>query len=128
MSRSPSCARLQTAKLPSDLAAPLCRIGRGRGISGTRRGRLRSQGMDRLSIFLTLIVGALVTGALVTAVLSMGWYSWSAIGGAAAVGVLATWPVSYAISRRIKRQDPAWDETRVKRVEGAIPDPKAPEV
>ena len=84
--------------------------------------------MDRLSIFLTLIVGAMVTGGLVTAVLSLGWYSWPAIGGAAALGVLLTWPVSYAISRRIKRQDPQWDETRVDRVEGVIPDPSAPEV
>lgn len=84
--------------------------------------------MDRLSLYLTLIVGALVTGGLVTAVLSMGWYSWTAIGGAAACGVLLTWPVSYGVSRRIKTQDPDWDETRVERVEGVIPDPKAPEV
>jgi type IV secretory pathway TrbD component len=84
--------------------------------------------MDRLSIFLTLIVGAMITGGLVAVVLSLGWYSWPAIGGAAALGVVLTWPVSYAISRRIKRQDPNWDATKVDRVEGVIPDPSAPEV
>ncbi|MDP3959504.1 MAG: hypothetical protein Q8Q26_05440 [Pseudorhodobacter sp.] len=84
--------------------------------------------MDRLSIFLTLIVGAMVTGGLVAVVLSLGWYSWPAIGGAAALGVALTWPASYAISRRIKRQDPNWDATKVDRVESVIPDPSAPEV
>ncbi len=84
--------------------------------------------MDRLSIFLTLIVGAMVTGGLVALVLSLGWYSWPAIGGAAALGVALTWPASYAVSRRIKRQDPNWDETKVDRVESVIPDPSAPEV
>lgn len=67
--------------------------------------------MDRLSIFLTFIVGALVTGGLVIVVLSVGWYSWPAIGAAAALGVALSWPASYAISRRIKRQDPNWDAT-----------------
>ncbi|WP_309667098.1 hypothetical protein [Tabrizicola sp.] len=84
--------------------------------------------MDRLSIFLTLIVGAMVTGGLVAVVLSLGWYSWPAIGGAAALGVALTWPASYAISRRIKRQDPNWDANKVDRVGGVIPDPSAPEV
>ena len=84
--------------------------------------------MDRLSIFLTVIVGAMITGGLVTVVLSLGWYSWAAIGGAAALGVVLTWPASYAISRRIKRQDPNWDATKVDRVQGVIPDPSAPEV
>ncbi len=84
--------------------------------------------MDRLSIFLTLIVGAMITGAFVTVVLSLGWYSWPAIGGATALGVVLTWPASYVISRRIKRQDPNWDATKVDRVEGTVPDPAAPEV
>lgn len=84
--------------------------------------------MDRLSVFLTLAVGAMVTGALVTLVLVLGWYSWPAIGGAALLGVLLTWPVSYVISRRIKRQDPDWDAGKIDRVDGVIPDPSAPEV
>ena len=84
--------------------------------------------MDRLSIFLTLAVGSVVTGSLVTAVLVLGWYSWPAIGGAAGLGFLLSWPASYFISRRIKPQDPDWDETKVDRVQGVIPDPSAPEV
>ena len=84
--------------------------------------------MDRLSIFLTLIVGAMITGGLVTLVLSLGWYSWPAIGTAATVGMVLTWPASYAISRRIKRMDRGWDATKVDRVKGVIPDPSAPEV
>jgi hypothetical protein len=63
--------------------------------------------MDRLSIVLSLIVGSALTGTLVIVVLTLGWYSWLAIGGATAVGFLATWPVSYVLSRRIKRQDRA---------------------
>jgi len=84
--------------------------------------------MDRLSIVLTLIVGSALTGALVVAVLSVGWYSWIAIGAAAATGFILTWPASYLISRRIKRQDPDWDETRVDDVEGVIPETNAKEV
>lgn len=84
--------------------------------------------MDRLSIFLTLAVGAMVTGGLVTIVLSFGWYSWPAIGVAAVIGILLTWPISYVISRRIKRQDPNWDAQKVDHVDGVVPNPKAPEV
>ena len=84
--------------------------------------------MDRLSIFLTLIVGSLVTGTLITIVLSMGWYSWPAIGGAAALGFALSWPASYLVSRRIKRNDTDWDETQVDQVDGIVPAPKAPEV
>ena len=84
--------------------------------------------MDRLSIFLTLVIGAMVTGGLVTVVLSLGWYSWPAIGGAVALGMMLSWPISYSISRRIKRQDPNWDATKVDRVEGVIPNPSDPEV
>lgn len=84
--------------------------------------------MDRLSIFLTLAVGSVLTGGLIIVVLAAGWYSWPAIGGAAVVGFLLTWPVSYLVSRRIKRDDPNWDESKVDRVSTPIPAPSAPEV
>ena len=84
--------------------------------------------MDRLSIILTLIVGSLLSGGLVTTVLVLGMYSWPAIAGAAGVGFVLSWPVSYVISRQIKKEDPSWDETRVEDVEGIIPKPNAPEV
>jgi membrane protein implicated in regulation of membrane protease activity len=84
--------------------------------------------MDRLSIYLTLAVGAMITGGCVIAVLSLGWYSWLAIGTAAAFGLLLTWPASYAISRRIKRQDPHWEDSKADLVNDVIPDPSKPEV
>lgn len=84
--------------------------------------------MDRLSIFLTIAVGSAVTGTLIIIVMSLGWYSWLAIGGAAAIGIFLTWPASYVISRRIKRQDPDWDETKVDKVKAVIPDSSAKEV
>ena len=84
--------------------------------------------MDRLSIFLSLAVGSVVTGVLVIVVLSLGWYTWPAIGAAAFIGFVATWPVSYLISRRIKRQDKGWDETKVDGLERPFPNPSAPEV
>ena len=84
--------------------------------------------MDRLSIYLTFMVGSVTTGALVIAVMTLGWYSWMAIGGAAAIGFVIAWPISYAVSRRIKRQDKGWDETKVEDVPSVIPDPSGPEV
>ncbi|MEX5730026.1 membrane associated rhomboid family serine protease [Rhodovulum iodosum] len=84
--------------------------------------------MDRLSLVLTLAVGALVTGGFVIAVLAMGYYNWAAIGGAAAAGFLLSWPGAYMVSRRIKRRDPEWDHRRAERAKGPIPRPGAPEV
>ena len=84
--------------------------------------------MDRFSIILTLVVGPVLSGVLVIIVLTLGWYNWPAIAAAAAIGFVLTWPLSYVISRRIKRQDTDWDETKVDDVEGIIPDPAAREV
>ncbi|KAA9008324.1 YbfB/YjiJ family MFS transporter [Histidinibacterium aquaticum] len=84
--------------------------------------------MDRLSIILTFFTGAVLTGGLAILALSLGWYSWWALGGAAAIGFLLSWPAAYPISRRIKRQDPFWDETRVDEVDGVLPDPTHREV
>lgn len=84
--------------------------------------------MDRFSVILTLVIGPVLTGSLVIAVLVMGWDTWPAIGGAAAIGFLLTWPISYVVSRRIKRQDAGWDETKAKRVPTVVPNPSAPEV
>lgn len=68
--------------------------------------------MDRLSIYLTLMTGSVLVGGLVTIVLSIGFYSWTAIAAAAAIGLILTWPTAYIISRLIKRWDPGWDERR----------------
>jgi len=81
--------------------------------------------MDRLSILLTLMSGAVLTGAFVITVLSLGLYGWWPIGIAAALGFALSWPTAYAISRLTKRHDPNWDHTRVDEVK---PGPGAPEV
>lgn len=64
--------------------------------------------MDRLSIFLTLPVGAMLIGGLVIAAFAMGFYGWTSLAVTVGIGVILTWPVSYLISRRIKRRDPNW--------------------
>jgi putative flippase GtrA len=83
--------------------------------------------MDRLSIVLTLATGAVTTGVLVIAVLTLGWVAWGPILAAVAIGWILAWPVAYWISRRIKRDDPNFDETR-KPESRVIPDPDAHEV
>jgi hypothetical protein len=82
--------------------------------------------MDRLSILLTLMSGAVLTGALVIFAFSFGWYGWLPILSAAIVGFALSWPTAYSISRLTKRRDPNWDHTRVERTD-RIPRPGAPE-
>jgi hypothetical protein len=84
--------------------------------------------MDRLGSNLTLAVGAMITGGCAIAVLSLGWYSWFAIGSVAAFGVLLTWPANFAVSRRINRQDLHWDDSEADCVNDVISDPTKPEV
>ncbi|MCF6444023.1 hypothetical protein [Nereida sp. MMG025] len=84
--------------------------------------------MDRLSLILSLAVGAVITGGFTIIVLSLGYYNWYAIGGAAILGFALSWPSAYLISRRIKRQDPEFDHTRVRDVDVVIPERNAREV
>lgn len=83
--------------------------------------------MDRLSMYLTLMTGAVLTGGFVIVVLSLGMYGWTPIIWAAVAGFALSWPVAYVISRWIKRDDPDWDETRKERTD-AVPRPSDPEV
>ncbi len=82
--------------------------------------------MDRLSVFLTLMTGAVLTGGLAITFFTFGYYTWQAIAISAAVGFLLAWPAAYLVSRRIKRKDPEFDHT--KRHDYTIPDPNAREV
>lgn len=82
--------------------------------------------MDRLSIFLTLMVGAVIAGGIVIAAFSIGYYSFWPVVIAAVVASIATWPVSYHVSSRIKRNDPNWHPRPQARA--ARPDPDAPEI
>lgn len=83
--------------------------------------------MDRLSIQLTLMTGAVLTGGFVIALFSLGLYAWLPILGAVALGFALSWPTAYLISRSIKRDDPNWDETRKDRTD-AVPRLNEPEV
>lgn len=82
--------------------------------------------MDRLSIFLTLISGALITGALVITAFSLGFYNAYIVAICAIAGFALAWPSAFLVSRRIKRNDPEWDHKRLKRRGKLAPD--APEV
>ncbi|WP_439521380.1 hypothetical protein [Marivita sp.] len=84
--------------------------------------------MDRLSILLSLLSGALITGTLVTAAFSMGYYNWWVIGGAAIIGWLTAWPSAYFVSRLIKDNDPEWSPHRDPMEHGPIPRLNAKEV
>lgn len=76
--------------------------------------------MDRLSILLTLMTGAVLTGVLVITAFSFGWYGWLPIVGSALVGYLLSWPAAYFISRLTKLRDPNWDHRRVEKT-GPVP-------
>ena len=83
--------------------------------------------MDRLSIILTLPIGAVVCGVFAITAFTLGYYTWPVIVGGLVIGYALSWPASYYISRRIKRHDPAFDHTKVEDT-GTLPDPKAREV
>ncbi|WP_299791159.1 hypothetical protein [uncultured Marivita sp.] len=84
--------------------------------------------MDRLSIILSLLSGALITGTLVITAFSIGYYNWWVIGGSAIVGWLMAWPSAYYVSRLIKNNDPEWRTQRNPMKNGPIPKPNAKEV
>ncbi len=84
--------------------------------------------MDRLSIILSLLSGALITGTLVTTAFTMGYYSWWVIGAAAVIGFLMAWPSAYYVSRLIKNNDPQWSPHRDPFEHGPIPRPGDREV
>ena len=81
--------------------------------------------MDRLSILMTLMTGAVCAGSTLVIAFSLGYQNIWGVLAAAFAGLLVSWPLSYWISRRIKRQDPNWHRTADPKL---VPDPKAPEV
>ncbi|MEL6644824.1 MAG: hypothetical protein AAFQ79_12900 [Pseudomonadota bacterium] len=83
--------------------------------------------MDRLSIWLTFLTGPVLAGIPVIILFTLDYYAWPTIALAVLAGTLLSWPAAYAISRKIKKQDPTWDETRVDRTD-AVPRPGDPEV
>ncbi len=84
--------------------------------------------MDRLSILLSMLTGAAITGVLTIAAFSLGFYSWTAVLSAAALGFLLAWPAAYVISRRIKSADPHWQPPHEPKRDAALPRADAREV
>jgi hypothetical protein len=81
--------------------------------------------MDRLSILLTSMTGAMIAAPVIVTAFVLGYYSVWPIVIAAGLSIVAAWPIAYLISRRIKARDPNW---RKSAKPSALPDPKAPEV
>ncbi|TCM76175.1 hypothetical protein [Rhodovulum steppense] len=82
--------------------------------------------MDRLSIMLTPVTGAVITGFIVIILFSLGFYSWTAVAIGAGIGCVLAWPAAFIVSRRIKENDPFWQADRPRL--GGFPGPNAPEV
>lgn len=84
--------------------------------------------MDRLSIILSLMTGAVITGAIVTTGFALGYYNvWTIVVGAG-IGWLLAWPTSYLISRWIKREDEKWNPKADPSDYAPVPKMNAPEV
>lgn len=81
--------------------------------------------MDRLSILLTLMTGAVIGGTFIVTAFTLGYFSVWAVVISVVATLLLSWPVSYLISRRIKSRDPNWDRKAEPRL---VPDADAPEV
>lgn len=62
--------------------------------------------MSRLFMFLLAVSSFVLAAAGVSAMLIMGRYDWAAILPAGALGAVAGVPVAWAITRRIKANDP----------------------
>ncbi|MCB1365681.1 MAG: hypothetical protein KDK02_16310 [Rhodobacteraceae bacterium] len=68
--------------------------------------------MHRLRVYLAVLSGACIAGAALIAAFALGYYDWIAIALSGALGVVLAWPSGIWLARRIKRDDPAWDQRR----------------
>lgn len=68
--------------------------------------------MFRLRHVVVLMTNAVITGGLLIFVFAMGWYGWAPVIGAVILGVALSWPAAKLVARKIKRDDPAWNEAR----------------
>ncbi|WP_261398810.1 hypothetical protein [Leisingera daeponensis] len=64
----------------------------------------------KLRFHMASLAGACIAGALIIAAFTLGFYSWQSIAVCAVVAALAAWPAGAFLTRRIKRDDPAWDD------------------
>jgi hypothetical protein len=84
--------------------------------------------MDRLAIYMAWIAGVSIAGAMLIVAFTLGYYTlWTfAICGGA--GLILAYPVGYAISRWVKKEDPEWNPKRKPSDYDLTEKPKAPEV
>ncbi|MCF6432238.1 MULTISPECIES: hypothetical protein [unclassified Leisingera] len=68
----------------------------------------------KLRFHLSIMIGACIAGAAVITAFVLGYYSVRAILVCAAIGAILAWPAGTYATRRIKRDDPAWDHRRDK--------------
>lgn len=62
--------------------------------------------MSRLYLFLLVVSAFTLAGVGVIAMLTLGFYSWPAILGAATIGIIGAFPIAWVIARRIQATDP----------------------
>ena len=67
--------------------------------------------MFRLRYVVVLMTNAVIVGTLIILVLSLGWFGYVPLFGAIALGFVISWPVARVVTRWIKVEDPAWNET-----------------
>ncbi|WP_035920011.1 MULTISPECIES: LapA family protein [Leisingera] len=70
---------------------------------------LRDPLAGKLRFHLSIMIGACIAGAAVITAFVMGFYSVRAILVCAAIGAILAWPAGTWATRKIKREDPAWD-------------------
>jgi uncharacterized membrane protein YfcA len=68
--------------------------------------------MHRLRTYMAILAGSCIAGAAIVAALALGYYSWVALAVSVVIGAALSWPTGIWLARRIKRDDPAWDESR----------------
>ena len=73
---------------------------------------LRDPLAGKLRFHMASLAGACIAGVLVIAAFTMGYYSWQAIAVCVGIAALAAWPAGALLTRKIKRDDPAWDHRR----------------
>jgi hypothetical protein len=66
--------------------------------------------MFRPRYAVALMTNAVLVGALLILVVSLGWFGWAAVLGAAVAGFVLSWPAAALIARLVKIEDPDWDE------------------
>lgn len=66
--------------------------------------------MFRLRYVIVLMTNAVLVGTLLIVALSLGWVGWLPVFGAVALGFALSWPAARLVSRRIKTDDPGWNE------------------